>query len=322
MNGTGTAPCCSIVIGAGGQDGQYLCRDLKARGDRVARIGREGVYGDAEPRPIDILNRESVRLLVKDLAPDEIYYLAAHHHSSQEEAGSLGNLYRHSYAVHCTGLLNFLEAMCAVRRQARLFYAASSLVYGNPLEVPQSEDTPMLPTCAYGVTKLQGIGLCRAFRVNEGLFACSGILYNHESPLRAPQFVTRRIANAVSSIHRGSRAPLKLGALDAQVDWSAAEDVVMAMIAMLSLHEPQDFVVGSGVLHSVREFAEHAFSLVGLDYKKFVFEDPALLHRSPRKNALCADIRRIRASTGWQPKRSFEQMIEDMVCSELESSKQ
>jgi len=162
---------CAVVIGAGGQDGHYLCRELTTRGDRVIRVDRNGVYGDMAKRLMDILNVEAVAELVREVLPDEIYYLAAHHHSSQEGTGSLCTLLDESYNIHCVGLKNFLNAMNRVRREARLFYAASSLVFGDPPEVPQTEDTPMAPFCAYGVTKLNGIGLCRAYRANEGLFA-------------------------------------------------------------------------------------------------------------------------------------------------------
>lgn len=319
MENSGNRPRCSIVVGAGGQDGHYLCRELKARGDRVVRVEREGVSGDAEKRQMNILDAGAVRNLVGEATPDEIYYLAAHHHSSQQDPGSLRALLEQSYAVNCIGLLNFLDAMRAVRRDARLFYAASSLVFGDPERAPQNEETPMAPICAYGITKLQGMGLCRVFRANEGLFACAGILYNHESPRRDRSFVTRKIACAVADIHRGREDSLELGALDTEVDWSAAEDVVLAMMAMLSLDEPHDLIVASGVLHSIRDFAARAFAVAGLDYRRHVVETPGLLHRSSRRRPLCGDSRRLRTATGWRPKLSFDALVERMVRSELES---
>jgi GDPmannose 4,6-dehydratase len=319
MDSPRTASRCALVVGASGQDGYYLCRELEARGDRVIRVTRNGVVGDRARQPLDILDAAAVRRLVGETAPDEIYYLAAYHHSSQQDAGSLRALIEKSHDIHCTGLLNFLDAMTVVRRQARLFYAASSLVFGDPRRVPQDEDTPMAPVCAYGITKLLGMGLCRAYRSNEGLFACAGILYNHESPRRAPHFVTRKIARAVADIKRGQAKPLEMGALDARVDWSAVEDVVAAMTAMLAMDSPQDLVIASGVLHSVRDFAAHAFGVAGLDYRQHVVEKPELLHRSPRKQPLCGDTRRLRAATGWQAKVSFEELVERMVRAELDT---
>jgi len=313
---------CSVVIGAGGQDGHYLCRELTTRGDRVIRIARTGVYGDVAKGPLDILDAEGVAELVREVLPDEIYYLAAHHHSSQEGAGSLRTLLVESYNIHCVGLQNCLNAMSTVRREARLFYAASSLVFGDPTESPQTEDTPMAPFCAYGVTKLNGIGLCRAYRASEGLFACAGILYNHESPLRHRDFVTRKVACAVADIYRGHGSRLELGALDAQVDWSAAEDVVRAMMAMLSLDEPREYIVASGALHTVRDFVARAFSVVGLDYRDHIVETPGILHRRLRKRPLCGDSKRLRMATSWQPKLSFDDLVELMVRSELTGEKQ
>ena len=313
---------CAIVVGAGGQDGHYLCRELTTRGDRVVRIARSGIYGDMSQRPLDILNADAVADLVREVLPDEIYYLAAHHHSSQEGTGSLRALLDESYQIHCVGLQNCLNAMSVVRRETRLFYAASSLIFGDPAESPQTEDTPMAPFCAYGVTKLNGVGLCRAYRANEGLFASAGILYNHESPLRHRDFVRRKIACAVADIYRGRGSRLELGALDAQVDWSAAEDVVRAMMAMLSVDEPRDFIVASGVLHTVRDFVARAFSLVGLDYRDHILEVPRILHRPLRKRPLCGDSKRLRLATGWQPKLSFDDLVELLVQAELTGEKQ
>lgn len=308
---------CSVVVGAGGQDGQYLCDKLAERGDRVIRVYRTALSGDIDSRPMDILDCGAVTDLVREAVPNEIYYLAAYHHSSEEAVGPLRTLLDKSYGVHCVGLQNFLDAMSGYQRQSRLFYAASSLVFGDPKVAPQTEDTPMVPFCAYGITKLNGIGLCRAFRCNEGLFACAGILYNHESPLRGSNFVTRKIARGVADIFYGRGTRLELGGLDTRVDWSAAEDVVLAMMAMLSMDEPQDLVVSSGTLHTIREFVELAFSVVGLNYRDHVVEVPGIVQRPVRKHSLCGDSTRLRKVTGWQPRLSFKSLVESMVRSEL-----
>jgi GDPmannose 4,6-dehydratase len=176
----------------------------------------------------------------------------------------------------------------------------------------------MRPVCAYGVTKLFGMGLCEIYRRDFGLFCSAGILFNHESPLRQPRFVTRKISRAVAAIKRGAQRELSLGSLDTQVDWSAAEDFVEAMRLTLAIDRPQDFVFASGELRSLRDFCEIAFSAAGLDYRDYVKTDPTLLMRSARRVPLHGNPQRLMAETGWQPKISFEQLVTAMVQADLE----
>lgn len=307
----------AIVVGANGQDGTYLTEHLTSLGYLVIGIKHNEIVAPSGARPFSIFDRTAVMDLVRTEQPDGIYYLAAHHHSSQEKLESLRQLVDVSYDVHCSGLLNFLDSIVATSPKTRLLYAASSLIFGEPTTSPQNEATPYAPICAYGITKTAGMSLCRLYRREKHIFSCSAILFNHESPRRAPRFVTRRIVQAVRSIKAGRSFKLTLGDLDAQVDWSYAGDVVRAMQAMLQLESPQDFVVASGVLHTVRDFADRAFRAAQLDYHDHVVQASGMLQRKVRQYPLLGDSSRLKAATGWTPKVSFEDLVDMMVQAEM-----
>jgi GDPmannose 4,6-dehydratase len=310
----------ALVVGAHGQDGSYLCEHLNSLGYAVFAGGRDEIVGSRERQTFNILDSGAVTDLLGRKQFDEIYYLAAHHHSSQDDTESLESLIGRSFDVHCRGLLNVLDGISKASKQTRLFYAASSLVFGEPAHAPQNEDTPLAPICAYGVTKTAGIGLCRLYRREKDVYACAGILYNHESPRRAARFVTRKIVQAACEIQKNPKLTLSLGDLEAQVDWSFAGDVVRAMHAMLQLDEPNDFVVASGTLHSVRDFADRAFGLLGLDYRNHVVQSSNLLQRKVRKTPLLGDASRLRSATSWEPKTTFDGLVELMMKSEMTSN--
>ena len=307
----------AIVVGAGGQDGSYLTDHLTSLGYTVIAIKRDHLVAGSARRPFTILDPAAVMDLIKAERPDEVYYLAAHHQSSQESVGPLRQLIDTSYDVHCRGLLNALDAIVAASPHTRLFYAASSLVFGQPSTSPQNEDTPMVPICIYGVTKVAGMGICRAYRREKGVFCCSGILYNHESPRRGTRFVTRKIVQAARAIAAHRSAKLQLGDLDAEVDWSYAGDIVRAMHAMLQINSPCDFVIASGILHSVRDFADRAFSAAELDYRNHIVQASDMLQRVPRKTPLKGDSTRLRDATGWRPLVSFQELVDMMVRAEM-----
>jgi len=318
MNGpSNERPRHAVILGAAGQDGHYLQRHLISAGYRVTPVGRRSMLTCDIQAPFDVLDSRAVIDFIEAERPHEFYYLAAHHHSSHEQQGSLRELFDTSYEIHCRGLMNVLDAIAAVGSGTRLFYAASSLVFGEPTMTPQNEDTAMAPICAYGITKALGIELCRLYRKERGVFCSTGILYNHESPVRGVRFVTRKIARAAAGICRGEQSALTLGDLDARVDWSFAGDVVRAMHAILQVDTPRDFVVASGTLHTVREFAARAFAGAGLDYRKYVAESPALIQRARRRVPLHGDPSRLAAATGWKAQTSFEELVDMMVQAEL-----
>ena len=221
-----------IIVGSSGQDGRILCDQLLALGAEVIGISRR--TQPARERfthaAIDLMNAAQVADLVAKSQPEEIYYLAACHHSSQETIGASPlPLFQESFAVHVTGLLHFLEAVRQFSPATRLFYAASALVFGEPPNEEQDEQTPMNPRCAYGITKTAGIHCCRFFRNTHGVFAAAGILYKHESPQREEKFVSQKIVRTALRISRGEKGPLLLGDLSARVDWGYAPDYVAAM---------------------------------------------------------------------------------------------
>jgi GDPmannose 4,6-dehydratase len=308
----------AIVVGAYGQDGRLLCAELERNHHKVTRVGRTTSRSEAsQPQSFDICDASAVERLVDASVPDDIYYLAAYHHSAEESTGDAATLLRESFKIHCLCLVNFLSAVQRRCPTTRLFYASSSLVFGNPDEAPQSEDTPARPICAYGATKLAGMNICNVYRQEHGIFCSSGILFNHESPYRSPQFVTRKIVNGVVDIYLGLKDEVTVGSLAAQADWGAAADYVRAMSAILSLPQAGDFVIATGKLRSVKDFALAAFSALGMDYDKYIREKPELLQRPMRSIPLVGDPSKLTAATGWKPQVAFEDMVREMVQHEL-----
>lgn len=303
-----------IVVGSRGQDGTLLCRQLADRQCDVTEVARN-LAVPAIGKPLDILDADAVAGLISASDPDEIYYLAAHHQSAEEKVAGEAALFRESLNVNVTGLVNFLDAARLHAPRCRIFYAASSHVFGTPGISPQDESTPFNPENVYGIAKTAGIHACRYFRRQHGLFAATGILFNHESILRDAKFLSRKVAVAVARIRQGKADTLVLGNLDARVDWGYAPDYVDAMQRILAAASPGDFIVATGETHSVRELAEKAFAHVGLDYRQYVKSDSSLVDLS--RPALAGNSTRLRNSTGWTPTKSFDDMIVELVEHEL-----
>ena len=221
------------------------------------------------------------------------------------------DLVRKSTDVHVTGLACFLEAIRLHSPETRLFYAGSSLVFGEPGTDMQDEMTPFDPRCVYGITKAAGLRLCRYYREKHGVFASGGILFNHESPLRQSKFVIPKIIHAAFAVSRGSAEKLHLGDLSARVDWGYAPDYVEAMTRILRIREPGDFVIATGETHSVQEVVERIFGSLGLDWREHVEVTREILTR--RRSPLCGNASRLHAATGWQPTVSFHEMLEILL---------
>jgi GDPmannose 4,6-dehydratase len=301
-----------IIVGSGGQDGRLLEQRLRADGCEVAGFRRDD-SGQA------LADRGGVADTIRALQPAEVYYLAAYHHSSQEKTlQDPPAVFARSFEVHVTGLIHYLDAIRLHFPSARLFYAASSLVFGKPPTPVQNEETPFNPRCAYGISKAAGVHCCRHYRQTHGVFAAAGILYNHESSLRQEKFVSQKIVQAALRIRRGAQDRLTLGDLSAQIDWGYAPDFVDAMTRILALDSPEDFIIATGETHSVREFVEIAFGLLGLDWRKHVVEDPALLGR--RKVPMTGDASRLRQRTGWKPTVTFAKMIATLLPAEFHAA--
>ena len=299
-----------IVVGAGGQDGRILYERLSREGCAVLGIARDSVR-TTEPgavRTIDIADRSEVLALLAEWQPAEVHYLAAYHHSSQDPMGdNTVDLFAKSHAVHVLGLLHFLEGIKDVSQATRLLYAASSLIFGHATAEIQNEQTAMNPRCIYGITKASGMHCCRFYRETHGVFAAAGILYNHESIYRPERFVSRKIIRSALEIANGQRDKLILGDLSATIDWGYAPDYVDAMVKILALPEPGDFIVATGEAHTVREFVELVFDSLGLNWKTHVQEDASVLHR--RRGTRLGDASKLRATTGWKPSVTFAQMV-------------
>lgn len=301
-----------LIIGSAGQDGRLLAEQLAGQGRTVIACTRDSIGGPglAPERPC-LYDPQWVARLVGQIRPAEVYYLAALHHSAEETAGNDGTVFAAMLAVNTQGVVNVLEA---IRRQSpatRLFYAASAHVFGCPTASPQDEDTPISPTTPYGISKAAGMFACRHYREAHGLFAVTGILYNHESILRPQRFLSAKIARAVAEIRAGIRQELVLGNLDAVADWGYAPNYTQAMQAMLSQDTARDFVIATGIAHTVREFAEIAFARAGLDYRDHVCTDPSLLQCN--HGALVGDPARLQRATGWRPSITFEAMVHALV---------
>jgi GDPmannose 4,6-dehydratase len=304
----------ALIIGASGQDGRLLARLLQDR-DYTVRgwVRREcPVPAPCECTLVDILNPAAVEAALRKSPPDEIYYLAAFHHATEDAIElSAAELLRCSFDVHVLGLLNVLQAMEECSPRTRLFYAASSHVFGTPNSKFQNEQTPLTPTSAYGISKAAGLQSCQLYRQQKGIFAATGILFNHESPLRKPSFLSQKIVQGALRARHDPAYRLVLGDLEARVDWGYAPDYVEAMVRILQLPEPSDFVVASGEMHTVREFAEIAFGAVGLDWRQHVETDARLLNKI--SHPLCGDSTKLRSATGWLPSVTFVELVTGLV---------
>jgi len=304
----------SLIIGAGGQDGTFLTELLTRRGDKVVCVGRNRVWSPtADWGPTDILQAPQVLALVQQTQPAECYYLPAFHHSAEDASLASGDpsLFERSHAVHVRGLLHFLHAIAQTSRQTRLFYAASSHVFGSPRAEWLDESTPLNPENIYGITKTCGLHCCRHFRQEMGLFAATGILFNHESHLRPARFLSQKIVQGVLAFQKDPTRKLVLGDPHALVDWGFAADYAEAMTRILGHSTPEDFVVATGEPHTVGDFLRITCELVGVDWQVCAVTDARVLTKKPVR--LVGDSGKLRRLTGWQPQTSFRAMIEEML---------
>ncbi len=319
-------PRRALITGVTGQDGVYLAAFLLAKGydvyGMVRRASTEGDerlghLGSSRPRlqlrQGDLLDQLSIVTLLEEVQPQEVYNLAA---QSFVPTSFTQPLLTAEFTA--LGVTRMLEAIRLIdkNKTIRFYQASSSEMFGRVQEEPQNERTPFWPRSPYGVAKAYGHWITVNYRESYGMFACCGILFNHESPLRSKEFVTRKVSAAVARIKLGRQDKLVLGNLDAQRDWGFAGDYVEAMWLMLQQAEPADYVIATGIKHSVRDMVEVAFNHVGLDWAKYVELDPHLL-RPAEVNTLCGDASLARARLGWKPKMTFEQLMAKMVDEDL-----
>ena len=312
----------ALITGITGQDGSYLAELLLSKGYRVVGAVRRSsapnfwriqhLLDRVELRPADLLDQLSLIRLIDDVRPHELYNLAAMSFvpASWDQPLLTGEF-------NSQGVTRVLDAIRQVDPAIRLYQASSSEMFGKVREVPQTELTPFYPRSPYGVSKVFGHYITINYRESYGLFACSGILFNHESPRRGLEFVTRKVTDAVARIKLGLADSLHLGNLDAARDWGFAGDYVRAMWLMLQQDVADDYVIATGVAHTVRDLVEVAFGHVGLEWQPYVRLDPALL-RPAEVDHLIGDSSRAREKLGWRPEVDFAGLVRMMVDADLE----
>ncbi len=305
----------ALIIGCDGQDGRYLSAYLGGLGYEIDRMGSGYAEVAGQRLAARLTSPDELRQVVCGSQPDEIYHLAAYHHSSEARPQGDAEEISQSIKINTLSVVNLLDSVAACSPGSKVFYASSSRVFGQPAASPQDETTPLAPVCPYGISKAAAMNVLRYYRDTHGLFACSGILYNHESPVRNSTFLSQKAALAAARAARGEAgARLTLhGSLDAVVDWSHAQDVVRAMHAILSLDAPRDFIVASGIGRTVRDLVACAFQCVGLDWRNWTDAKLANDPTPPGATALIGNSKALCAATGWKAQYDFDDMIHEMV---------
>jgi GDPmannose 4,6-dehydratase len=315
----------AIVTGITGQDGPYLAEFLLNKGYKVYGIAKRysnpnyenlrflNIHNRVELITGDVTDSSSMGQIVKSIRPDEFYNLAA-----QSFVGSSWDLNHLTTEVNSIGVINILTALKMHSPHTKFYQASTSELYGNVNSSRQNEQTPFHPRSPYGISKLHAYWTTVNFRDSYGMFTANGILFNHESPLRGIEFVSRKITNAVAQIKLGLATNVRLGNLDAKRDWGFAGDYVEAMWLIMQQPEPDDFVISTGTTRSIREFLDIAFEHVGItDWTSYVEIDPRF-NRPAEVNLLCGDSTKARQVLGWSPRMTFNDMVKNMVDSDIQ----
>lgn len=317
----------ALITGLTGQDGSYLAELLLDLGYEVHGLVRRVALEDPQRRfnriqhlleritlhPASLESYPSIFNIISRHEFDECYHLAAQSFVAESFADGFSTMNTNINGTHY-----MLAALRELQPQCRFYFAGSSEMFGKVREVPQTETTPFHPRSPYGISKVAGFDLTRNYREAYGMFCVSGILFNHESPRRGFEFVTRKITSGVARIKIGVQTEIRLGNLEARRDWGHAKDYVRAMYSMLQREEPDDFVVASGESHTVREFCELAFEEAGLNYRDYVVQDEQF-YRPAEVESLIGDATKARTELGWQPEFSFRGLVEDMVQNDLKA---
>ena len=314
----------ALITGVTGQDGAYLAKFLLNKGYEVFgtfrrlstpnfwRLQYLGIFDKINLIPADLIDAASLAEAIRISEPDEIYHLAAQSFVGASFEQPIG-----AGEITGLGVTRVLEAIREINPKIKFYQASTSELYGNGDSQPQTEDTPFRPASPYATAKLYGYWITRIYREGYGVFACNGILFNHESPLRGLEFVTRKISNTVAKIALGLTKELRLGNLVAKRDWGYAPDYVESMWLILQQNEPDDYVIATNDTHSVEEFAKKAFEVVDLDWRKYVSTDKRFL-RPLDVNYLQGDYSKAKRRLGWEPKVKFDELVEIMVREDLE----
>ncbi len=316
----------ALITGVTGQDGSYLAEFLLNKNYKVHGLVRRVALEDENHRlwrlrhilnkivlhPASLESYASLVKIIQKIKPNEVYHLGAQSYvdySFKDEFSTLN--------TNINGTHYILSALKEFSPKTKFYFAGSSEMFGKVRETPQNEKTPFYPRSVYGISKVAGYDLTRNYREAYNMYCCSGILFNHESPRRGFEFVTRKISHAVARIKFGIQKDLKLGNMDAKRDWGHAADYVEAMWLMLNQKKPVDYVISTGKQYTVRDFAKLAFELVDLDYKKYIKIEKKF-YRPSEVESLLGNCKKARKELKWKPKYSFKQLVEDMVKADLE----
>ena len=319
------APKRALITGITGQDGSYLAEYLLALGYEVHGLVRRVAFEDPQRRfarlehlldqltlhPASLESYPSIFSVISKHPFDECYHLAAQSFVAESFADGFSTMNTNINGTHY-----MLAAFRELQPKCRFYFAGSSEMFGKVREAPQKETTPFHPRSPYGISKVAGFDLTRNYREAYDMFCANGILFNHESPRRGFEFVTRKITSGVARIKAGLETELRLGNLEARRDWGHAKDYIRAMHLMLQQEEPDDFVVASGESHTVRQFCELAFGQVGLDYREHIVQDEQF-YRPAEVESLIGDATKARTVLGWAPEYDFEALVRDMVSNDL-----
>jgi GDPmannose 4,6-dehydratase len=319
----------ALITGITGQDGSYLAEQLLGLGYEVHGLVRRVALEDPQRRftriahllerltlhPASLESYPSIFHIISQIGFDECYHLAAQSFVAESFRDGFSTMNTNINGTHYV-----LAALRELRPQCRFYFAGSSEMFGKVAETPQTELTRFHPRSPYGISKVAGFELTRNYREAYGMFACSGLLFNHESPRRGHEFVTRKITSGVARVKLGLADEIRLGNLEARRDWGHAKDYVRAMAAMLQKDRPDDYVVATGETHTVREFCERAFAEVNLDYEKYVKVDETFL-RPAEVDLLIGNATKAKQELGWQPEYTFSQLVSEMVQSDLLAAK-
>jgi GDPmannose 4,6-dehydratase len=303
----------ALIVGHEGQDGRLMSSYLRAEGYEVLGWGRKGLEGSADfaGRDLGISDSQAVFEVMKNWLPQEVYHFAAHHHSSEQSLEDELHLFQQSVNVNLMSLVYFLQAAKEYSPSTRIFYAASSRIFGVQSNGLVSEETAFDPGCPYGISKTAALHACRYYRKRHALHVSVGILFNHESNLRPGHYLSRKIIQGVLAIRRGEQTGIMLGSLDSGADWGYAPDTVRKIHRMVQLPEGGDFVIATGEGHTVREFAETAFAFVGLDWREHVRTNLDLIREV--RPPLVGDSACFRKACDWPADRSFKDFVRQLI---------
>lgn len=303
----------ALIIGVNGQDGKILFDYLSALNYQIIGIGKKNIktFKIKWDKQIDINKKNDVFELIKTIKPNEIYYLATFCRSSQDKKINIYNDLKLSYQVNVLAFINFLEAIRLFSLKTKIFYASSSLIFGDCKEKKQNEKTPYNPNSPYGLTKMDGLISCQLYRKQYNIFAASGILYNHESEYRTENFISMKIIKNALNIKNKTQKKLIIGNLNSSVDWGYAPDYIRAMHNILSLKTADDFIIATGRLHTVLDFIKISFKHLNLDWCKFISENKNIIKKN--EVVLTGNSTKLKNKTNWKPSVNFSEMIKKII---------